>query len=109
MFVNMVAAFLEEKSAMHLWNIASVSVWYFVLTLYAPLLFIKKTSRTSFHKQEAMNDSGEQKQFQVKDNRVLQSILDLFIPTILQSMCWGMIHNIHAVETQTWITSPSTL
>jgi hypothetical protein len=109
MFVNMVAAFLEEKSARDLWNIASVSVWYFVLTSYAyPLLFVKKT-RTSFHKQEAMNDSGEQKQFKVKNNRILQSILDLFMPTVLQSMCWGMRHNIHAVETQTWITSPSTL
>jgi hypothetical protein len=55
MFVNMMAAFLEEKIAKDPWNIALVSVWYFVLTLYAwPLLFVKKTSRTSFHKQEAM-------------------------------------------------------
>jgi hypothetical protein len=51
----MMAAFLEEKIAKDPWNIALVSVWYFVLTLYAwPLLFVKKTSRTSFHKQEAM-------------------------------------------------------
>lgn len=67
MFVNMEAAFLEEKSAKDPWNIASVSVWYFVLTLNAqPLLFVKKTSRTSFHKQEGMNDSGEQKQFSLQ-------------------------------------------